>query len=779
MRSGAIAFFVGILLLHSVSVLPDQRWSLALPLVLLAGIGIPRLRLLAWAGAGFLWALWLVASPVQLPAELEGADVRVEGWIASIPDREGRSVRFELVIVQAHHHEQPIPMLTGQRLRLSWWKSIESNEGTAALSDSPPAFRVSDRWEFVARLKQPRGLANPGGFDYERWLYAKGIVATGSLRSQPAPRLLVPAERYPMDRYRQQVASAFAHLLPDNPFTGILVALAVGEENGISSQQWEVFNRTGVGHLMSVSGSHIGLITGMVFALVWGLWSRFPWLVLRWPTPRAAAVAAWLAAGGYTLISGLSAPAQRAFLMAAVALLAVIIQRSAAPSRILALALLGVLLIDPAAPLLAGFWLSFGAIAAILYSVSGRWRGQSWFGSTISLQLKITLALLPPTLIYFQQFPLLSPVANLLAIPWVGCTVLPFSVLAALVAPFSMGACELLLKLAAMTMEGLWQVLIGLDQLPGMMIHRPAPPLWTLIFAIPGMVLLLAPRGLAGRWLGIPLCAPLLWPPLAVPPSGGFWFTLLDIGSGLAAVVRTQNHTLVYDTGPRLSGNLDAGRAVLVPFLRQQGIVRVDTLLVSHADSQHTSGVRSLREVIPVARILTSSLEQVPINGAELCRAGQGWEWDGVQFQVLHPPEVGFSGDNASCVLRIAGPGGSALLPGDIETAGEAALVARYSAQLAAEVLVAPHHGQRNPSTSAFLEAVQPRYVLFATGYRNRFGYPRPATVARYRATGGQLLDTGYEGALNFRFEPGQPLTLQRYRRDHRHYWTQGNRATM
>jgi competence protein ComEC len=321
-------------------------------------------------------------------------------------------------------------------------------------------------------------------------------------------------------------------------------------------------------------------------------------------------------------------------------------------------------------------------------------------------------------------------------------------------------------------MEGLWRILAWLDHLPGMVLYRSAPPLWALAFALPGMALLLAPRGLAGRWLGLPLCLPLLWPPAAALEPGGVWFTLLDVGQGLAAVVRTRNHVLVYDTGSRLSMTLDAGRAVLVPFLRQQGIVRVDVLMVSHADKQHDGGARSLRELMPVERILTAALEQTPIDGAELCLAGQEWEWDGVRFQILHPPETGFIDDNASCVLKVTGVVGRALLPGDIETSAETALVAAYGAELAAEVLVAPHHGHRNLSIPAFLGAVQPRYVLFSTGYRNRFGYPRPETVARYRATGATLLDTANEGALTFRLEPGRPLAPERHRRDNRHYWT-------
>lgn len=772
MYLGAIAFLVGILLLQTLPELPARSWTLALPAVLLVLALFPRLRLPAWGATGFLWALLLAPPPAVLPAALEGAEVALEGWIAAIPAREGRSVRFELEVARSASGERLTAPLIGRLLRLAWWDEGEAETSVHPAEEGGPILRVGDRWLFTVRLKKPWGLRNPGGFDYERWLYARGIVATGSIRSQPPPQRLAEAERYPLDRYRQRIADRFTQQLSGNPYAGILIALTVGEESGVTPWQWDVFNRTGVGHLMSISGSHIGLIAGLAFALAWGLWGRFPTLALRWPATRVAGLAALISAGVYTLLSGGAVPAQRSLLMAAVAMLALIAMRPAAPGRILALTLLVVLIVDPDAPMGVGFWLSFGAVAAILYSVSGRWRERRRFGQTVNLQLDITLALLPLTLLFFQQFSIVSPLANLIAIPWVGCTVLPLSLLAALLTPFSDVLQSATLHLAALTMEGLWHVLRWLDQWPGIVLYRPAPPLWTLAFALPGIALWLAPRGLPGRWLGMPLCLPLLWPPAAAPMPGGFWFTLLDVGEGLATVVRTSHHTLIYDTGRRLGTTLDTGRAVLAPFLRYQGATQVDLLIVSHADSQHTGGVRSLRELFPVARILTSAPGQTPIDGAEPCQAGQSWEWDGVRFQMLHPPPNGFSGDDASCVLKVQGAAGRVLLPGDIETGAEMTLVKTYGDELAAEVLVAPHQGRRNLSMPAFLKAVQPRYILFATGYRNRYGYPRSETVALYQATGAVLLDSSYEGALTFRLESGRSLEPDRDRRDHRHYWS-------
>ena len=759
MRLGTIAFLIGILAFHTwIEELPERWWGLGLAgAVLLIGY-VPWLRLPAWGLAGFLWALIGVApSPSQLPAELESVDLWAEGWVASIPETFYRSTRFQLAVGELRHGNTRLP-LTG-RLRLSWY-------------NTPPPLQVGDKWGLTVRLKRPRGLANPGSFDYERWLFVNGIAAQGYVRDYPEPRLLEPAARYPVDRFRQGLAERFGQLLPDSPYVGILTALAVGERQGIAQGQWEVFTRTGTGHLMAISGLHIGLIAGWVFILTRYGWAWFPTLTQRYPAPQVAALAALFAAASYALLAGLSLPTQRAFIMITVAMLALLMQRPVVPSRILALALLLVLIIDPTAPLAGGFWLSFGAVAAILYTLTGRGAQGRLLREWLGLQLVIALALLPATLILFQSIPLLSPLANLIAIPWAGATVVPLTLLAVVTGFFSDTLAAQLLGLAALAMDGLWRFLAWLGSSSWALIFYPAPPVWTLMFALPGILWLLAPRGLPGRWLGGVLCLPLLFPPVAAPAPGEVWFTLLDVGQGLAAVVRTANHVLVYDTGPRLGTNLDAGRAVLVPFLRQQGVKRVDTLIISHADSQHTGGARSLLEGIQTQRVMTSSLRQVPIEGATPCRAGQTWSWDEVQFHLLYPPEGGFTADNASCVLLVTGKGGRILLPGDIEASAEATLLKTFGDSLAAEILVAPHHGNRNLSLPAFISAVQPHYVLFSTAYQNRYGFPKPETVERYRSTGAIVLNTADQGAITFRLEGGGvALTPESYRYQVRRYW--------
>ncbi|HXH04065.1 MAG TPA: DNA internalization-related competence protein ComEC/Rec2 [Candidatus Competibacteraceae bacterium] len=753
MRSGTIAFLLGLLALHHQASLPAPGWALLLPLLPLPVLRWRWLRLPAWSIAGFLWGLlWAQPGPPLPEAE---RDLHVEGWIATLPQPLGRGVRFHLQSLRLTLDGRDIPW--DGRLQLTWY-------------DDPPPLQVGDRWRLMVRLRHSHGLRNPGGFDLERWLFLQQVSAQGYVRTSPAPQHLAAAERFPIERWRQRLTESFSHQLPGHSQLGVITALAIGHQAGIADRQWQVFNRTGTSHLIAISGSHLALVAGWVFVLVQALWRRWPALCLRLPARQAATLATLPVAVLYALLAGMPLPTQRALIMLLTAALALCWRRPLPPSRWLALAGLAVLLWDPRAPLSPGFWLSFGAVAVILYSLHGVRQAQGL--ATVRLQLVISLALLPLTALFFQQASLVSPLANLLAVPWIGFVTLPLVLLALLVGPVSAVAQGWLLSLAAATLDSLWPLLEAMSRWDWASHALPQPSLWTLLLAAPGLLWLLGPRGLPGRWLGAALCLPLAWPPLPRPAESAYWASVLEVGAGLAVVVHTRNHTLVYDTGPRYGPGADAGERVLLPFLRQQGTERVDALIVSHADGQHQGGVRSLLEGIPVGRRLTARPETVPIRDVEPCRTGLDWEWDGVRFQLLHPPPSGGYGvDNGSCVLRVSGPGGSLLLPGDVAAAGEGALLRQYGAALASDVLLAPQQGQGTPSRPEFLAAVAPRYVVFSTERGNRYGYPRPQTRAFYTRTGARLLDTAEDGAITFHFERDGLREPQRYREQALRYW--------
>lgn len=754
----AVAVFIGSLLLHQLALLPSRGWGwVGLLVALLLLRCKPPLPLLAWIVAGFCWALvW--SKPFfldQLPLHLTSKDVEVSGWVATIPRVASYNTRFQFAVDTLKHEGVRIPF--DGDLQLSWYAPY-------------PALRVGERWQLTVRLKRPRGWRNPGGFDYERWLYLNGIAAQGYVRAHPPPRRLDEPPRYPLQRLRQAIAERFAEHLSASPYAGVLIALAVGERGGIENWQWEVFSRTGTSHLLAISGLHVGMVAGLVFVIVRWLWSRVPMLVLRWPAIKAAALAALLGAGGYTLLAGLSLPTRRAFIMVAVVTLALLAQRPVTPSRVLAVALLAVLLLESTAPLSGGFWLSFGAVATILYYTAGRSYAYRSLGQWIGLQLAIAVALLPVTLMLFQRMSLLAPVANLIAIPWVSVTVVPLTLLGVIAGGVSELLQQQVLRLAALSLDWLWQFLLWLSTSSWSELSWPAPPLWTLAFMLPGLALLLAPPGFPGRWLGAVLYLPVLYFPVTAPTAGETWFTLLDVGDGLAAVVRTADHVMVYDTGPRRSINFDAGQAALVPFLRQQGITRVDVLIISHGDNAHMGGTRALRSYINVERILTASPSTTPIAGAQPCRAGMAWNWDGVQLRLLHPSEgEAFSGDDASCVLMIENDAGRILVPGDIEAPAMRFLTETYGSALKSQVLVAPHQGTRQVFSPAFVAAVQPRYVVFSSSARPRRA--KAQVLAAYRDSGAVVLDTAHAGAITLRLQQGKLEKPERYRHRAERYW--------
>ena len=750
MIGAALAFLSGVLLFHLLSSVPHGAWLATAPLVLWGLWRWSWCWLPGWLVLGWLWTLGWALPGAQLPLELERADLIAEGWIADLPQYRHRHTRFDFTLDQLRDGEQVIP-LSG-KLRLSWYQT------------PPPQLQVGDRWQFTVRLLRPRGSHNPGGFDYERWLYVNRIAATGYVVDRFQPQHLATAERHALNRLRQQIRERLHTWVADERYRGLLTALAIGDRQDIDPQQWQVLQITGTSHLLAISGLHVGLVAGMVFVLARSLWSWIPHLPLYWPAPKAAAVIALSAALGYALLAGFSLPTQRAVVMLSVTLLALLRERPMVPSQLLALALLAVLLYDPGAPLAGGFWLSFGAVATLVYVAVGRYPAPGWWWRWPRLQLAIVLGLAPATLALFQQLSVVGPLANLIAIPWASVLLVPLTLLGVLAGAFSDTLATGLLSLANISLDLLWRWLLWpLSRQDWARLLLPAPPLGVLVFALPGLLLLLGPSGLPGRWLGIPLCLPLFWFPSHAPPPGVARFTQLDVGSGLATVIQTAEHVLIYDTGPHR-------QPALLPFLRQQGINHLDMLLVSNPSSQHTSGARALLEALPATQILTSDTLQVPIRHAQPCQRGQRWTWDGVVFTVLHPPAMtDLQGGDASCVLLVEAGERRLLLAGNLEAAGVDALLPELTVPV--DVLVAPYQGRRPLTNPEFLHRLQPDYILFATRYRNHWGYPRPETVAQYSVKGATLLDTVDSGAIQIELHPQRPLSVQRQREHRRRYW--------
>ncbi|MDR2189478.1 MAG: DNA internalization-related competence protein ComEC/Rec2 [Azonexus sp.] len=765
MRSAILAFAAGVLLLQTQSGLP-LFWPYCLggllaclPWFFHGGRAARALALVGCLLLGFAWAGWRAEWRLadELGSDWEGRDVEVIGVVAGLPQDFERGLRFVFQLEERLTPGAVVP----QNLQLAWYR-----DGAAAL----PSVNPGARWRFTVRLKRPHGSANPGGFDYEAWLLERDIRATGYVRPGPATRLdpFVWRPAYAVEWLRARIRANFRAALPEGewPWIGILTALAVGDQQAVQGDLWTVFNRTGTTHLMSISGLHVTMVAGLAGWLCSALWRRWPRLTRRLPAQYAGLLAAALGACFYALLAGFAVPAQRTLYMLLVAVAAMLSGRLVAPSRILALALLAVVLIDPWAVLAAGFWLSFGAVGALLYiasaevSAEGGWRRRLRGWGLV--QWAATLASLPVLLLVFQQFPLVSPVANAVAIPLISFVITPLALLAALLPwpPVLIAAHGLL--------DGLMRFLFWCAAWP--LWQAPGPPVWAAVAAGLGVAVCLLPRGAPGRLLGFCLLLPaLFWPPERIP-AGEARLDVLDVGQGQAIVVRTREHLLVFDPGPRYGADADAGQRVVVPYLRWLGAGRIDRLIVTHADSDHAGGLASLQAAVPVASLMSS----LPEAGGERCAAGQRWRWDGVDFAILHP-EVGDYGKKASsnrlsCVLMVSAGGRRVLLTADLEAADERRLLAADPAALAADALVVPHHGAKSSSTPGFVAAVGARQALFSVGYRNRFGHPRAETVARYVEQGAQIWRTDRDGALRLTLKR-EALDVAAWRSERRRYW--------
>jgi competence protein ComEC len=796
-----------------------------------------RVRLAAccllWATAAFgvtgLHA-WTHASSID-PA-LEGQDLEVVGVVQAMPQRQALGWRFRFHIEQAWRldasgarHALRLDADVPSQVMLGWYGQEGTHDSGWSLSALPEPVKAGERWRWRVRLKAPHGHLNPRGFDYELWLWEQGIRASGYVRTSakdPAPMRLVSTWSHPIEAWRQSVRDRLlTHLSAPGSDAeaarraGVVAALVTGDQAAIERSDWDVFRATGVSHLMSISGLHVTMFAWLASALVGWFWRRSAlWGfkgALRWPAAHVGAWSGLLLATLYALFSGWGVPAQRTLLMLGVVLVLRMSVRHWHGALVWLSACAVVLAWDPWALLQPGFWLSFVAVGVLMaYApaalgpvaphggapqrdthnaptwrvssgqgvrehrwgawVQAGWRRTVWakFLALLREQATVTLALAPLTMLFFGQVSLVGLLANFIAIPWVTLVVTPLAMLGVGVT----GAWDA----AAWALQPLQVVLGWLAAWPMATWSSAMPPWGLAMLALAGAVALVLRLPLSWKLV----CLPLLWPVLfwspPRPPSGSFELLAADVGQGNAVLVRTASHSLLYDAGPRYSAESDAGHRVLVPLLAQMG-ERIDTLMLSHRDSDHTGGAAAVLAMHPQAALWSSLEDEHSLHalrpGWTRCQAGQAWVWDGVRFEVLHP--AASSGpltrahkpNEVSCVLRISTAQASALLAGDIELAQEQALL--QSGLAPVDVLLVPHHGSKTSSSLPFLLALQPRLALVQAGYRNRFGHPAPEVVARYQAQGSKLVESTRCGAATWRSD--QPGQVRCERMERKRYW--------
>lgn len=727
------ALALGLLTLRFLPVLPATGWLLAM--VVLALMLLPfRTYPLAFFLLGLSWACisaqWALDDRLQ--PTLDGETRWLEARVVGLPQQTDTGVRFELADSRSRKARLP------KRIRVSW--------------HGGPAVRSGERWRLAVTLKRPSGLLNFHGFDHEAWLLAQRMGATGSVKD--GERLAPPRNAW-RDGLRQRLLATDAQ-----GREAAVAALVLGDGSGLEAQEWQVLQDTGTVHLLVISGQHIGLLAGLIYGLVAGLarygcWPRtLPWL------PWACGMA-FAAALSYGLLAGFGVPVQRACVMVGLVLLWRLRFQHLGAWWPLLLAFNGVLLLEPLASLQPGFWLSFAAVAILVLTFGGRLGPWSVWLAWTRPQWLIAIGLFPLLLVLGLPISLTAPVANLFAVPWISLVVLPLALLGtALLWVPVIG--DGLIWLAGGALEAWFKVLALLGgQLPA---WTPAEvPLACWLVSLAGAVLLLLPNGVPFRLLGWPMLLLAVFPPREPIPHGQVTVVQLDVGQGQAVILRTRNHALLYDAGPR-SGSVDLGARVVLPSLKKFGIERLDMMLLSHADADHAGGAAAVARGVPITRVVGGETEGLPaFLKTEPCISGERWEWDGVSF-VLWQWVDAISGNSKSCVLQVVAGGERLLLTGDIDRAAERALL-DTSLAVPTDWLQAPHHGSRSSSSRPFVQRLAPKSVLISRGRGNAFGHPHSQVLERYQALDSRVHDSAEQGAVRVQLGAFEPAVVARSQR--------------
>lgn len=705
------------------------------------------------------------ALSVQLPPDWEKREFLVQGRIVQLPEHQPRRSGFVLRVDNGL--DQPEP-LRGRLLRLSWY---DQYDGTGTGRDR---LRAGQRWQLTARVRAPRGLRNPGGFDSEKHALADRLTATGYVRAPETAQLLVPA--HGLNAWRERMSAEIAGVVPATS-SRFIAALALGDTRGLDDADWQTLRANGLTHLIAISGFHVGLVAGF-FALVGGaIWWVWPALGRRCPRPVAAAIAGLLGAALYAAVAGFALPTVRTVLMIAVVAGVRATRRKFSAFDSLALAAIAVLLVDPLSALSAGFWLSFFGVAWLLWCLPTA--GRQPLRDLVSAQGVATLGLLPLSAVLFDQASLVGPLANLVAVPWWSLVVVPLALAGTGLEFVHAGWGAVPWRLAGWCFELSWPLFDFLAASDLALWWLRESRWFALPLAMFGAFWLLLPRGLPGRPLAMLLWLPLLWPARNLPGPGEAEIQVLDVGQGLSILVRTSGHSLLYDMGPAAPDGFDAGERVVLPALHALGVRQLDRAVASHGDNDHAGGFPAVRARVPVLAAISPEGSGVP--DTRPCVAGESWNWDSVQFRFLHPPPYfPYLGNDASCVLRIQTAHGSALLTGDIGEVIERDLVRRSlldpDGWLEADVVVMAHHGSAGASDAGFVTATGASHALVSSGHGNRFSHPRPEILSRWHGIGARTSDTSQGGALRVRFQPGGAVVETR-RDAHPRLWDAVRRA--
>jgi competence protein ComEC len=754
-------FAAGIFLCQQLEVLPGLYWSVAILLLSLSAIllvichpdkpaihvfRLPAERLLPvfLFGLGFGWAIifgqWKLSD--RLAHELIKKPLTISGSVIELPRHNQRNWQFVFETETAEFQGKTVEVPA--RIMLGWYKTDNQ-------------LLSGQRWRLNVKLKPPTGLLNPGLFDYEGWLFQQGIGARGYVIASAENQLLKHSSGLSgFDVLREKIRHSLARYNQYPAASALVTALTVGDKSSITLQSWDSFRKLGINHLVAISGLHVGMVVMLIYWVSGRFWRLFARACEWIPAPQVQALSGLVAALFYAGLAGFSLPTQRALIMLSVVLLARIFLINLQSFKQLAVAVFMVLFWDPHAIVSPGFWLSFMAVSAIFLSVgeaekfSQPQQNKSLLlkiKNLVSMQWSITLLLLPFSLLFFKQVSVVSPLANLVLIPLFSFIVVPVALLMTFLDQLDVAFIEMLFVEYLAFVTSLLNWLEKISAVDWFVFQTSQIGTLRFLLLLLSAIVWFARVLRFRRMLAVVLLAVALFYPAEKHKADELHLSVLDIGQGTAILLETADKVLLYDLGPRYGYGRSATASVVIPYLQNKGISKIDLLVISHSDSDHAGDIEALLDTVRVEKIIAG--ERLDISrDHDLCQSGQHWLWQQTGFEFLSPVKHPVKDNNASCVLRVAHGNNHLLLTGDIEKTIESSLLKTSREKLQADVVLVPHHGSKSSSTAEFVEAVNARIVINSSGYLNRYGFPNKQVKSRWLENGAMFLDTAEQGAL-------------------------------